>query len=202
MKKRITISLVFTLFIGFSALSQDMFDLKKALRDIQDKYEVQFIYDDALVSGLKVGPYNQWDEKLEAKLEKILKPVKLTFSKISNQHYVIKTLSLSEEKPEVSTAKTPRTNSISIKSVLNKTTGVIRDENDLPAVGVTVLVKSTGIGTVSDIDGKYEIEVPENGILVFSYVGYKTVEIYVTGKTIIDVKLEIESTQMEEIVVV
>lgn len=202
-KNRFTISLVFLLSLGFSAFAQEMVDLKKALREIQDKYEVQFIYDDALLAGLKVASYTHWEEKLEVKMERILKPVKLTFTKISNQHFVIKAATLSEEKQEVNTnIKSPKTVLAPKKNLFSKITGAIKDENDLPAVGVTVLVKSTGEGTISDIKGEYEIEVPENGILVFSYIGYKTVEINVAGKSKIDIKLEIESTQIEEIVVV
>lgn len=202
-KNRFTISLVFLLSLGFSAFAQEMVDLKKALREIQDKYEVQFIYDDALLEGLKVASYSNWEEKLEVKMERILKPVKLTFTKISGQHFVIKSVTISEEKQEVNAnIKSPKTVSSPKKYSLSKITGVVKDENDLPAVGVTILVKSTGEGTISDIKGEYEIEVPENGILVFSYIGYKTIEINVAGKSKIDIKLEIESTQIEEIVVV
>ncbi|MBK9565197.1 MAG: TonB-dependent receptor [Saprospiraceae bacterium] len=79
---------------------------------------------------------------------------------------------------------------------------MITDENDQPAIGVTVLVKATGEGTITDFNGEYEIEVPENGVLVFSFIGYKTVEMPVAGKSKIDLKLEVESTKIEEIVVV
>ncbi|MBK7635672.1 MAG: TonB-dependent receptor [Saprospiraceae bacterium] len=83
-----------------------------------------------------------------------------------------------------------------------KVSGIITDENDQPAIGVTVLVKATGEGTITDFNGEYEIEVPENGVLVFSFIGYKTVEMPVAGKSKIDLKLEVESTKIEEIVVV
>lgn len=86
---------------GYSAFSQELRDVKKALREIQDKYDIQFIYDDALVVGLKVGAYSNWEEKLEVKLDRILKPIKLTYSKISQQHYVIKSSPPADEKQEV-----------------------------------------------------------------------------------------------------
>jgi hypothetical protein len=175
------------LFLGFSSFAQEMTDIKKALRDIQDKYEVQFVYDDALVAGLKLGPYTNWDEKLDVKLDRILKPVKLTFSKISSQHYVIKASSLIEEKQDVNTNVTPSKTAIKCESDQRKKSNrIITDENDQPAIGVTVQVKATGDGTITDFNGEYEIEVPENGVLVFSFIGYKTVEMPVAGKSKID----------------
>jgi TonB-linked SusC/RagA family outer membrane protein len=202
-KNRIIISSIFLTLLGFSSFAQEMTDIKKALRDIQNKYEVQFVYDDALVAGLKVGPYSNWDEKLDTKLDRILKPVKLTFSKISNQHYVIKASSQTDEKQDVNTNLTPSKTASNVKAIKEKkVSGIITDENDQPAIGVTVLVKATGEGTITDFNGEYEIEVPENGVLVFSFIGYKTVEMPVAGKSKIDLKLEVESTKIEEIVVV
>ncbi|MBK8052001.1 MAG: SusC/RagA family TonB-linked outer membrane protein [Saprospiraceae bacterium] len=203
LKYKFNISLIFLLFLGFSSFAQEMTDIKKALRDIQDKYEVQFVYDDALVAGLKVGPYTNWDEKLDTKLDRILKPVKLTFSKISSQHYVIKASSLIEEKQDANTNVTPSKPVSNVKAKKEtKITGIITDENDQPAIGVTVQVKTTGDGTITDFNGEYEIEIPENGVLIFSFIGYKTAEISVAGKSKIDLKLEVESTKIEEIVVV
>ncbi len=202
-KNRIIISSIFLTLLGFSSFAQEMTDIKKALRDIQNKYEVQFVYDDALVAGLKVGPYSNWDEKLDTKLDRILKPVKLTFSKISNQHYVIKASSQTDEKQDVNTNLTPSKTASNVKAIKEKkVSGIITDEKDQPAIGVTVLVKATGEGTITDFNGEYEIEVPENGVLVFSFIGYKTVEMPVAGKSKIDLKLEVESTKIEEIVVV
>jgi TonB-linked SusC/RagA family outer membrane protein len=203
LKYKFNISLIFLLFLGFSSFAQELTDIKKALREIQDKYDVQFVYDDALVAGLKVGPYTNWDEKLDTKLDRILKPVKLTFSKISSQHYVIKASSLIEEKQDANTNVTPSKPVSNVKAKKEtKITGIITDENDQPAIGVTVQVKTTGDGTITDFNGEYEIEIPENGVLIFSFIGYKTAEISVAGKSKIDLKLEVESTKIEEIVVV
>ena len=98
---------------------------------------------------------------------------------------------------------TPSKTASNVKAIKEKkVSGIITDENDQPAIGVTVLVKATGEGTITDFNGEYEIEVPENGVLVFSFIGYKTVEMPVAGKSKIDLKLEVESTKIEEIVVV
>lgn len=81
--------------------------------------------------------------------------------------------------------------------------GKITDTNEQPMPGVTVLVKGTTNGTISDFDGNYTIgNVPPDAVLVFSFVGMKTVEISSTGKTIIDVTLQEDAIGIEEVVAV
>ena len=75
------------------------------------------------------------------------------------------------------------------------------DGQSLP--GVTIVVKGTGTGSVTDLDGRYTINVPnDNDILVFSSIGYMTQEIPVNGRSIIDVVLEEDVQALEEVVVV
>ena len=62
-------------------------------------------------------------------------------------------------------------------------TGVITDASDGSSIpGVTVVIKNTTIGAVTDIDGKYSLKVKTNDVLVFSYVGYTTQEITYNGQ--------------------
>ena len=76
-----------------------------------------------------------------------------------------------------------------------------KDLNE-PLIGVNVLLKGTTIGTVTDFDGKYSLEVPDdNGTLVFSYVSMKTVEEAINGRTTIDVVMASDSEALEEVVV-
>ena len=81
-------------------------------------------------------------------------------------------------------------------------TGTVVDENDEPAIGVSVATVGTGNAVVTDIDGNYSIKAPSDGKLRFSYVGYQTTEVAVNGQTKIDVKLKEESTMLEAVVVV
>ena len=53
-------------------------------------------------------------------------------------------------------------------------TGTIIDETGEPMIGVSVLVQGTTTGAVTDLDGKFTLEVPANATLVVSYIGYKT----------------------------
>ncbi len=82
-------------------------------------------------------------------------------------------------------------------------TGTITDAETGEALpGVTVIVKGSTLGAVTDFDGKYEITVTPNATLVFSYVGYSTEEVDVGTQTIIDLQLSEASTELDEIVVI
>lgn len=74
------------------------------------------------------------------------------------------------------------------------------DGSELP--GVNVVIKGLSEGTITDMDGNYSLEVPAvDAILVFSYVGYTTVEIQVNGRSVIDLELTESIESLNEIVV-
>ena len=84
-----------------------------------------------------------------------------------------------------------------------RVTGVVRDSEGLPMPGVAVQVEGTNLGTFTDVNGKYSIEVPgANSRLVFSFVGYKHLIEPVGGRTVIDVMLEESMEALDEVVVV
>lgn len=82
-------------------------------------------------------------------------------------------------------------------------TGTVTSADDgAPLIGVSVVVKGTTIGATTDLDGKYELTVPEDATtLVFSYVGMTTKEIEIGGRTMINVELESAAFAMDEVVV-
>ncbi|MCH4553057.1 SusC/RagA family TonB-linked outer membrane protein [Aestuariibaculum lutulentum] len=79
--------------------------------------------------------------------------------------------------------------------------GVVADNNGMPLPGVTVLVKGTKYGTTTDFDGNYAIRADESSTLVFSYIGYKTMEVVLEGKTKVDVVLQEDVSTLEEVVI-
>ena len=80
-------------------------------------------------------------------------------------------------------------------------TGTVTDDNNLPLPGVNVVIKDTSTGTQTDFDGNYSIQAQTGDVLVFSYVGLKTVEYPVTNNTTINVVLEPDSAELDEVVV-
>ena len=84
-------------------------------------------------------------------------------------------------------------------------TGVVIDELGEPMIGAGVLVKNTVIGVITDLDGQYTIQVDAaggGGVLVFSSLGYDDQEIAVNGRTQINVQMQLQSTSLDEVVVV
>ncbi len=80
--------------------------------------------------------------------------------------------------------------------------GAVSDVDDQPIPGVNVLVKGTTQGTVTDIEGNYRLSIPENAtVLLFSFVGYESVEEDIDNRSEIDVTLEVDATQLGEVVV-
>lgn len=71
-----------------------------------------------------------------------------------------------------------------------------------PLIGVSVLIKGTSVGTITDFDGNYSISARDGEVLVFSYIGYKNQEITVTNQTVLNVSLAEDSEVLDEVVVV
>lgn len=81
--------------------------------------------------------------------------------------------------------------------------GKVTGDNGEELPGVSILLKGTTTGATTDINGTFKLTIPEgNAILVFSYVGYISQEIQVSNRSIIDVKLQVDTKALEEIVVV
>lgn len=110
-------------------------------------------------------------------------------------------LILSAWQPLYSTEKAPEQHQdINDNSV--RVVGVVKDNLGDPLVGVTVALKGTTRGTITDIDGNYIMQVPKDGVLVFSFMGFSSQEIEVKGQTTINVVLKEDSKQLEDVVVV
>ncbi|BAX78797.1 SusC/RagA family TonB-linked outer membrane protein [Labilibaculum antarcticum] len=80
--------------------------------------------------------------------------------------------------------------------------GNVVDKNGETLIGVNIIVKGTTTGTVTDFDGNYQIKVPKNSTLVFSFIGYLNQEIVVTDNAIINVSLLMDALGLDEVIVV
>ena len=84
-----------------------------------------------------------------------------------------------------------------------KVKGQVVDETGEPLVGATVKVKDTATGSITDFDGNFQLDVKSNATLVVSYLGYKSREIAVRGRAVLDpIKLESDNNVLEQVVVV
>ena len=90
-----------------------------------------------------------------------------------------------------------------VKAQERTVTGTVTSGDDggsLP--GVNVVIKGTTLGTVTDIDGKYRLNVPvDGGVLVFSFIGLITQELQIGSRSVIDVQMVSDVTELSEVVV-
>lgn len=80
--------------------------------------------------------------------------------------------------------------------------GVVKDATGESVIGASVVQKGTSNGIITDIDGNFTLNVPSNSTIVISFVGYKTQEIPVAGKTQINVTMKEDTEMLDEVVVV
>ena len=90
---------------------------------------------------------------------------------------------------------------VSVSQQQRTVTGVVTDTKGEPLLGVNVIVKGTTNGTITDLDGKFSLEVEPNAILVISYIGYVTQQTPVTG-TSMKIALKEDTQNLDEVVVV
>lgn len=79
---------------------------------------------------------------------------------------------------------------------------MVKDENNEPVIGVSIVQRNTTNGTITDLDGRFSMELPENSSIEISYVGYGKQIIPVANKSNFDIVLKENSLNLDEVVVV
>lgn len=109
---------------------------------------------------------------------------------------------IASSQPAASRKEVRNKMSISRQNTAVITGQVVDAEDGEPIPGVSVIVKETSIGTVTDIDGNYELTLPDpRSQLVFSFIGFATSEVPAEGKNVLDVRLNPDIQQLSEVVV-
>lgn len=88
-------------------------------------------------------------------------------------------------------------------SMAQNVRGTVSDENGEPIIGATVTIKGTTTGVITDTQGRYSIQnVPEDGVLVFSFIGMKTLEVPVNNNSVVNVSMEVSAINLDEVVAI
>ncbi|KAA6334574.1 TonB-dependent receptor SusC [termite gut metagenome] len=150
---------------------------------IEKQSEFLFFYMNADVANVKVN-INVRNKHIQEALGQALSGISLTYT-INDRHINIVRRDLA------------------IEQQTRRISGVVHDSGGEPIIGANVIVKGTTTGgTVTDVDGKYSLEVTPNAVLQISYIGYHSKEVVIGTSTTLNIQL-IEDTQaLEEIVVV
>lgn len=165
--------------------------LLQVLSEIQRQTDYNFLYTvDAIesVKGLNIDIENA---SIEQVLELCFKGRRLAFRYIDKLICVYRPQDIKPENAEK--MKAGEKTRIHVK-------GSIRDKSG-PMPGVAVVVKGSSNGTTTDSNGLFELDVDENAILIISFVGYRTIEVPVSGQTSLDIVLTEDITNLGEVVV-
>lgn len=92
--------------------------------------------------------------------------------------------------------------SMSVAQAAKKVTGTVLDEQGQPMIGVTVRLRDGKAGATTDLDGKFSIEVPQNSVLVFSYIGYQEYTLTVGNQNNYIINMVSENAALDEVVVI
>ena len=189
--------------------------LKEALSEMEMRYNINISYDPTIVRGKNVGAKIDFDHPLEQNLQKLLEEQGLRFKKLDDGYYVVltnkpkkrsvKKLGPGEETPFNPSALHRLNAELGDISIVqdNIIKGNVTDDEGEPLPGVSVLVKGTSQGTITDSYGNYTLSLPSNATtLVFSFVGFRTIEVQINNRPVIDIALETDILALEEVVVV
>jgi TonB-linked SusC/RagA family outer membrane protein len=170
--------------------------LKEVLRKIEGKVGVKFAYSKDAVRTVEDITLKVVDRKLSEVLDELLNPRQI-------QYHVIGEQIILNQRPDEKAALEGNETPVEAESLDESISGIVRDEAGASIPGVNVLLKGTSIGTVTDVDGRYALSVPDlNGTLIFSYIGYTSIEEPINGRTSIDIALAQDVTNLDEVVVV
>lgn len=165
-------------------------DIKDVFREIEKKSQFIFIFNDNVIDSKKKVSISVKNETVDTILKKLLEGTDISY-KFSDRQIIV--FNSKSEKKENGRVDSPAPTSVN---------GIVTDEANQPLAGVTVIVKGTGTGTVSDINGQFSLKVPQlDAALTFSYIGYKSQTIKATKETL-KIVLADDTKLMDEVVVI
>lgn len=172
-------------------LSETNVSLKKLFNEIRSQSGYNFVYTEGMLKNAKPVNIQVTAAMLDDVLHKVFAEQPLTYTIINNT-VVIK-------------EKEPLTDGFFVAALpfaAVTVSGRVLDEKNQPIPGVSVLIKGTQTGTVTDVDGKYHINIPDNSaILVFNSIGFVRQEVPVAARRQIDVVLKEELKELNQVVV-
>jgi TonB-linked SusC/RagA family outer membrane protein len=171
---------------GYSQAEKVSIKLKNAsIKELFQSVEIQtsykFLYRDDAVENIQIT-MDDLDKPLDTILNEALKGSGLVYKILPNNLIVVASNDFLQQL---------------------KIIGTVTDEKGNPVPGVTVLLKGTTLGTLTDASGKYTLtNAPQNATLIFSFIGKETLEVLVNGRMLVDVVLKEAAIGLNEVVVI
>ena len=163
--------------------------LSKVLNEIGRQTSLRIVYNTKDVNPDQIVSVKVNYQKLSSVMANLLENTNATFT-VKNDYLVL--------------YSSKGTNAVKEEVQQNKRIikGLVSDEFGEPLIGVSVLVKGTATGTITDVGGNYSIEIPDdNAVLEFSYIGYQKTRLSVAGTTLFNVVMKEDAQILGEVVV-
>ena len=162
--------------------------LRSAFSQIEKQTDFRFAYRNELISGVKNLNVDGQTRSVKSILDELLKGTGLNYRQLNNSIIIFKENASAQQQ------------ALAQDIYIN---GLVTDENRLPLPGVSVKIKGTNKGVVTDSEGKYIIQVPnESAVLVFSYIGYVTAEGTVKNGRMTNISLKPDVGSLDAVVVI
>ena len=171
-----------TAFAQHVSLTMNNVTVKQAMDALKKQSGYSFVFSSEDVDTKKKVSVDADDQKVEDVVRQILDGQSVTYE-IKGKNIVVRSIA--------------QTSSSQQKKTI---TGTIVDPSGMPVIGANVMVKGTTNGTITDMDGKFSLEVPEGATLLISYIGYNDYEALATEN--IKIKLTEDATQLDEVVAI
>ncbi len=199
-------NLRFIVFLAFIICSQflnaqvnvkiDNQPIRSILKTIEKNSDFTFFFNEGLPELDKNASLDVSDVTAEIAVKQLLQGTNIAYA-IEGKTIIL----TAKEKLESTRASSTTSSRQSVQR--SNVTGIVTDETGEPLIGVSVVVKGTTTGVITNIDGRYSLNnVPVSGTLVFSYVGMKQMEVSVESRSRIDVIMSMESKIIDELVVI
>ncbi len=162
--------------------------LKEVLRDIEAQSEFCFMYSEKLVDAEREVTVNIQNKAIDEVLGELFEGTNVQY-KVKDRFILLTT-------PETFDGELALQQQLTVS-------GKVIDVDGQPLPGVTVLIKGTTKGTVTDYDGVYTVHnLQEGSVLVFSFVGMKNQEVVINNQTTVDIKMEPDAMGIDEVVAI
>ena len=160
--------------------------VKEVFKEIESQSNFRFLYNDDFVGLHRVVSFNTKDNNIDEVLGKLLAGAHLTYRELENELIVITPMEVMRQE--------------------NVVTGQVTDaDTGIPLPGVTIMIRGTQIGTVTDVNGHYTLKIPDDvdaEYLVFSYIGMDPRTILIEGMESIDIALTPTMVALDEVVAI
>ena len=163
--------------------------IQEAFDKIQVLTDYSFFYDESILKNRSKIDVRPGDYKVSEILIEISKKTRLKFKQVNNNI-------------GVTPLKKKESHTLEVVLDAKDISGKVNDENGEGLVGVTITIKGTTNGTITDINGNYELKgVPDQSTLVFRFIGFATQSIDVEDRSVINIQMLPDATQLQELVV-